>query len=70
MVAQWDGIGVAWESWRSGDALIQVHDIDWPDEASLGPYQIIIGLYESKSGDRWRTELGSADYEIGLVERP
>lgn len=56
--AQWDGLGAAWEGWRSGDRLVQVHTLTWPDGAPLPDTHLLIGAYDPETGVRWDGELG------------
>ncbi|MCZ7668395.1 MAG: hypothetical protein M5U34_14985 [Chloroflexi bacterium] len=34
IAAQWDGLTVPWEGWRSGDWLRQTHQLDLPENAA------------------------------------
>ncbi len=53
IVAQWDGLGAAWEGWREQDVLLQYHQIQFPDTMPAGAHQIWVGLYDPDSGQRW-----------------
>ncbi len=33
LLAQWDGLGADWQGWRTGDTLVQVHTLPWPENA-------------------------------------
>ncbi len=72
LIAQWDGLGAAWEGWRAGDVLLQTHTLTIPDNAPPGTYQLWTGLYHPATGQRW--QVGSADRylidEIEIGERP
>ena len=68
IAAQWDGLGVVWQGWRSGDRLQQIHDILLPDDLPSGPYQIRAGLYHPDTGQRWLTENNADFIPIGQVE--
>ena len=61
IVAQWDGLDVAWEGWRTGDILWQQHEIPLPPDLPTGQYELRMGLYDPETGDRWQTAAG-ADY--------
>jgi hypothetical protein len=58
LVTQWDGLGANWQGWLSGDTLVQVHTITWPDDVPDGSIQLKIGLYDSQTGQRWLTAEG------------
>jgi hypothetical protein len=58
IVAQWDGLGAAWEGWRADDALLQRHTLTIPETAFPGTYQIWAGLYHPGTGERWQTDSG------------
>lgn len=64
IMAQWDGLGAAWEGWLPGDTLIHGHEIS---TASLpaGDYRVVAGLYDPESLDRWRSPLGQDAIELG-----
>jgi hypothetical protein len=61
IVAQWDGLDVAWEGWRTGDILWQQHEIPLPPDLPTGQYELRMGLYDPETDDRWQTAAG-ADY--------
>jgi len=56
IVAQWDGLGAAWEGWRAQDVLIQFHELQFPDTMPDGTYQIWAGVYDPGSGQRWSVD--------------
>jgi hypothetical protein len=58
IVAQWDGLDVAWEGWRAGDVLYQHHTLDIPP-APGGTYRVVAGLYDPDSLARWTTTAGA-----------
>ncbi|MFO7661959.1 MAG: glycosyltransferase family 39 protein [Chloroflexota bacterium] len=70
IVAQWDGIGAAWEGWRDGDMLVQLHDLTWPDTLVSGAYRLVTGLYDPETNQRWRTFSGEDVVELGDVIVP
>jgi len=69
IVAQWDGLGAAWEGWRTGDGLIQVHEISLPEGLPSGTYQLVAGVYEPDTGRRWLSEQGLDYIELELLEQ-
>jgi hypothetical protein len=58
IVAQWDGLGAAWEGWRADDVLWQYHTLAVPGGDVAGTYQIWAGLYHPDTGERWQSETG------------
>jgi 4-amino-4-deoxy-L-arabinose transferase-like glycosyltransferase len=58
LLTQWDGLGADWQGWRTGDTLVQVHTLPWPDNALPEPSYMTTGLYNPQSGERWLTEEG------------
>ncbi len=67
LIAQWDGLGAAWEGWHPVDLLLHTHSLTFPEDTSPGTYQIWTGLYHPETGQRWQT--GGADrYLIGEIE--
>jgi hypothetical protein len=58
IVAQWDGLDVAWEGWRLGDVLYQRHTLDIPPAVPGGAYRVVAGLYDPDSLARWTTVVG------------
>ncbi len=66
LVAQWDGLGAAWEGWHEGDTLLQVHSLSWPDDVTTIPVKLVTGLYDPRTGVRWRAETGADNFEIQL----
>ena len=67
IVAQWDGLSVAWEGWRVDDLLWQRHVIELPNNLS-GRYQLRVGLYHPETAVRWQTADGRDFIELGAVE--
>ncbi len=63
IAAQWDGLGVAWEGWRSGDVLWQRHELQLSPPIPAGQYELRVGLYDPATGDRWQTAAG-ADFVL------
>jgi hypothetical protein len=63
IVAQWDGLDVAWEGWRTGDILWQRHTIPLASDLPAGAYDLRVGLYDPVTGSRWRTA-GGADFAL------
>lgn len=57
-VAQWDGLGPAWEGWRDGDVLWQLSILYLPPDLPPGDYQLWLGLYHPQTGERWQTAVG------------
>lgn len=57
IITQWDGLGVAWEGWREGLTLYQLHRLAVPD-AAAGTYQLWAGLYHPDTLQRWMTSSG------------
>jgi hypothetical protein len=51
IAGQHDGLGVAWEGWRQGDQLLQLHRLP----AGLPPeeYNLVTGLYDPETLERW-----------------
>jgi hypothetical protein len=58
LVTQWDGLGTNWQGWLSGDTLVQMHTITWPDDVPNGSIKLKIGLYDPQTGQRWLTAEG------------
>jgi hypothetical protein len=58
LLSQWDGLGAAWEGWRNGDTLVQVHRLKVPADVPAGKYQLWVGLYDPTSLARWQTPAG------------
>ena len=63
IVAQWDGLGAAWEGWLESDTLLHVHELSWSDEMAA-PARLVTGLYDPQTGLRWQTESGADNFEI------
>ncbi|HUM70314.1 MAG TPA: hypothetical protein PLK31_15890, partial [Chloroflexota bacterium] len=68
IIAQWDGLNVAWEGWQPGDALLHSHAIPLPADLPAGQYEVRIGLYHPQTGQRWQTETGLDHVVLGNVE--
>jgi hypothetical protein len=68
IVAQWDGLGAAWEGWREGDLLVQAHEIPVPQNISEGSYQLWTGLYDPETGTRWQLESGDDRLLLGELQ--
>lgn len=70
IVAQWDGLGVAWEGWRTEDILLHTHSISLPADLPAGQYQLRAGLYHPETNNRWLRDNGSdfATIWIGEVD--
>lgn len=64
LAAQWDGLGAHWRSWRSGDALIQLHTLTLPDHLPLESLQLRLGVYDPLTGQRWITPTGSDYFQL------
>jgi hypothetical protein len=64
IVAQWDGLGAAWEGWLEGDRLFQIHELSLPEEVSGKAVKLVTGLYNPQTGARWQTEAGGDFFEI------
>lgn len=64
IVAQWDGLGAAWEGWRLGDTLVQVATIVRPESLPPGDYQVVAGLYDPLTNQRWRFADGQDGVEL------
>ncbi len=64
--AQWDGLGVAWEGWRSQDVVLQLHELTWPEEEPRPDTRLWIGAYDPTTGDRWISAEGEDRVELSL----
>ena len=64
-ISQWDGLGLAWEVWRKGHTLYQLHHLSLPEELSSGTYQLWVGLYQPQTLERWTT-VGTPDGRVPL----
>jgi hypothetical protein len=53
IAAQWDGLGIAWQSWMMGDGLVQQHVLPLPDGLARGTYRLWAGFYAPDSLTRW-----------------
>jgi hypothetical protein len=54
--AQWDGLGIVWESWLSGDYLVQQHQLSLPETMVPGTYHLWAGFYNPDTYGRWLFE--------------
>lgn len=70
IVAQWDGLGAAWEGWRAGDTLAQVQEIELPADLVRGTYRIVTGLYDPETNQRWRFAGGADGVQLGEFTIP
>ena len=68
IIAQWDGLDVAWEGWRAGDELWHHHELVLPPVLAPGSYFIHVGLYHPETAVRWQTTAGMDFVEVGTVE--
>jgi len=66
IVAQWDGLGAAWEGWHEGDTLLQMHELSLPEAESMTEVRLVTGLYNPQTDSRWQTESGADHFEIPL----
>ena len=69
IVAQWDGLGAAWEGWRPGDTLVQAASVPLPDDLPAGVYHVIAGLYDPTTNQRWRFADGQDGVELAQFAR-
>jgi hypothetical protein len=53
IVAQWDGLGVAWEGWRDNQLLLQVQRLAIPADTPADEYELRHGLYDPETLQRW-----------------
>ncbi len=67
IAAQWDGLTVPWEGWRSGDWLRQTHQLDLPENAAPGVYRLFVGLYHPETGTRWLLPDGADALLLGEI---
>ncbi|HEY1407381.1 MAG TPA: hypothetical protein VF434_00480, partial [Promineifilum sp.] len=74
MIAQHDAwpVGGAWPTtcWINGEAVIDRHQIDLPDEAESGRYKLIAGLYDAAGGDRLVASNGADAIELLEIAFP
>jgi hypothetical protein len=68
IVAQWDGLGAAWQGWQPGDALLHTHTLPLPADLPAGAYELRLGVYHPESGVRWQTADQSDAFSIGTVQ--
>jgi hypothetical protein len=69
LVAQWDGLGAAWEGWREGDVLAQVSELPIAG-VPAGQYRLVAGLYDPESLQRRQSTEGQEFVELGQVTLP
>jgi hypothetical protein len=69
IAAQWDGLGVAWEGWRAGDTLYQIHELPLAQLGS-GRYLVVAGLYNPENFQRWQAPSGHDVIELGQIAVP
>ncbi len=70
LVAQWDGLSAAWEGWRPGDTLVQLATVALPESAPTGVYDVVVGLYDPLTNQRWRFADGQDGVELGQFTVP
>lgn len=70
IVAQWDGLGTAWEGWRLGDTLIQAATLPIPESLPPGEYRLVAGLYDPLTNQRWRFADGRDGVELTPFVNP
>jgi hypothetical protein len=68
IVAQWDGLGAAWEGWHAGDALLLTHLIPLPADLAAGSYHLRAGIYQPETAVRWQTAVGDDYVNLGTVQ--
>lgn len=68
IIAQWDGLDIAWEGWCAGDTLWQQHTIALPPELPAGQYELRTGLYDPAADNRWLTAAGADFASLAIVE--
>ncbi|WP_420644324.1 ArnT family glycosyltransferase [Candidatus Leptofilum sp.] len=68
IVAQWDGLDIAWEGWHTSDLLWQQHEIALPPQLPAGAYDLRVGLYDPATGSRWLTPDGADFAPIATLE--
>ncbi len=56
IVAQYDGLGAAWEGWRPGDVLVQLHQLSLPADLPPDDYTLTAGLYDPQTLVRWTAD--------------
>lgn len=56
LVAQSDGVpgGRGTTTWTIGETIDDVHLLSLPDDVKPGPYQIVVGMYDARTGTRLR----------------
>ncbi len=61
-----DGLGVDPYTLQAGDRFIHLHQLTLP--ADQTPHTIIAGLYDPRSGERWRTAQGADNVTLFTLE--
>ncbi|MFZ0545437.1 MAG: phospholipid carrier-dependent glycosyltransferase [Candidatus Promineifilaceae bacterium] len=56
IAAQWDGLGTVWQSWLTGDVLVQQHVLPLPDDLAPGDFQLWVGYYHPDTLVRWLSQ--------------
>jgi hypothetical protein len=71
LVAQHDAIPVnelrPTQSWQPGEEIVDHHGL-WVPKDVTGPLRLVVGLYDSETGDRLTVTDGSDHADIGMVE--
>ncbi len=70
IVAQWDGLGAAWQGWHPQSRLWQSHAIPLPADLTPGRYDLILGIYESENGRRLLTSTAQDTIHLGYFTIP
>lgn len=70
IVAQWDGLGAAWQGWRMGDVLTQQHMLQLPSDLPAGTYPMVAGLYDPQTLERWHLPDGAEFVELEVITIP
>jgi hypothetical protein len=65
IVAQWDGLGAAWQGWHPQSRLWQRHTIPLPADLPPGQYDIKLGIYEPENGRRLLTPTAQDFISLG-----
>jgi hypothetical protein len=55
ITSQWDGLGIVWQSWMTGDGLVQQHVLPLPVSLAHGNFQLWAGYYNPDTLNRWMT---------------
>jgi hypothetical protein len=70
LAAQWDGLGLVWQSWLPGDLLIQQHILPLPESLAPGSYRLWAGYYHPDTLIRWLPEGGEGADRVPLEVLP